>query len=167
MELPTNDMKYIVPQVFDYKNADYILVRYEPGKISVEELCKIHKMFQEQFPNSKVIGLPNEITIKNCTKAELTEIYEMLKRKLSEEINNVDVGQTVYVIAQERFSSPYEVVKCTVNRKTVKTRKTFSVSGRYSSGDYYNGTFVEKSINKKVFLFKDKADYECERLNNK
>lgn len=167
MELPTTDINYVVPQVFDYKNADYILIRYELGKIKVDELCHIHQIFQEQFPNSKVIGLPNEVTIKNCTKTELSEIYEMLKRELCEEINDVDVGQTVYVIAQERFSSPYEVVKCTVNRKTIKTRKTFSVSGRYNSGDYYNGTFVEKSINKKVFLLKDKADYECERLNNK
>lgn len=167
MEFPTSDMKYVVPQVFDYKNADYILMRYELGKIKVDELCHIHKMFQEQFPNSKVIGLPNEVTIKNCTKAELTEIYEMLRRELGEEINNVDVGQTVYVITQERFSFPYEVVKCMVNRKTVKTRKTFSVSGRYNSGDYYNGTFGEKSINRKVFQSKDKADCECVRLNNK
>ena len=89
----------------------------------------------------------------------------MLKRELGVEDNRIEVGQIVYVITQERFSSPYEVVKCTVNRKTIKTRKTFSVSGRYSSGDYYNGTFVEKSINRNVFLSKDKADCECERLN--
>lgn len=82
MKLPTTDMKYVTPQVFDYKNADYILMRYELDKIKVDELCHIHQMFQEQFPNSKVIGLPNEVTIKNCTKAELTEIYEMLKREL-------------------------------------------------------------------------------------
>ena len=167
MELPVTNMKYVVSQVFDYNNKDYILMRYESGQIAKDELYSIHKMFREQFPNSKIIALPNNISVKNCDRKELTSIYEMLKEELGEENNNIDVGQTVYVITQYRFSSPYEVVKCTVDRKTVKKRKTFSVSGRYSNGNYYNGTFVEKSINRNVFFSKDNADCECERLNNK
>lgn len=88
-------------------------------------------------------------------------------RRLYKEENNIDVGQTVYVITKRYKSSPYEVIKCTVERKTVKKRKSFSVSGSYSNDYYYNGTFVESSINRNVFLIKDQADYECERLNNK
>lgn len=54
-----------------------------------------------------------------------------------------------------------------VNRKTIQQRETFSVSGRWGNENYYNGTFVENSINKRVFLSKEEAVAECGRLNNK
>ena len=151
---------------FVYSNKDYILIRYNFGKISCKDLHNICKMTQMQFPNSTLIALPNDISIENCGRKTLNDVYNAIGKELGKE-NNIDVGQTVYVITQRRKSSPYEVVECTVDRKTVKKRKSFSVSGRYNNSDYYNGTFVESSINRNVFLIKDQADYECERLNNK
>lgn len=151
---------------FAYSNKDYILVRYNFGKIRCDDLHNICKMIQMQFPDSTLIALPNDISIENCGRKTLNDIYDAIGKELGKG-NSIDVGQTVYVITQRYKSSPYEVIKCTVDRKTVKKRKSFSVSGSYSNGYYYNGTFVENSINRNVFLIKDQADYECERLNNK
>ena len=61
----------------------------------------------------------------------------------------------------------YEIIKCRINRKTVKTRQTFSVSGRYSNGNFYNGTFVEKSIGKTVFILEEDAIKMRDKLNSK
>lgn len=79
--------------------------------------------------------------------------------------SKIDVGQTVYVITRYFKGDPYEIIECTVNRKTVITRSTFAVSGLYANGNWYNGTFVDKSIGKKVFLSMDDAVEECEKLN--
>jgi hypothetical protein len=79
--------------------------------------------------------------------------------------SQIDVGHTVYVLTRYFRDNPYEVIECTINRKTVITRSTFSVSGKYKNGNWYNGTFVDNSIGKKVFLNFDDANRECERLN--
>ena len=80
---------------------------------------------------------------------------------------SLDVGQEVYVLTRYYSSSPYEIIKCRINRKTVKTRQTFSVSGRYSNDNFYNGTFVEKSIGKTVFILEEDAIKMRDKLNNK
>lgn len=82
MESPVTDIKYFIPQTFDYKNKDYILLKYEQGQIAKAELYNIFKTFQKQFPNSKIIVLPNNMSIENCGEKELTAIYEMLKEIL-------------------------------------------------------------------------------------
>ena len=79
----------------------------------------------------------------------------------------MDVGQEVYVLTRYYSSSPYEIIKCRINRKTVKTRQTFSVSGRYSNDNFYNGTFVEKSIGKTVFILEEDAIKMRDKLNSK
>lgn len=71
---------------------------------------------------------------------------------------NIDVGQIVYVITQYSKMSSWEIIKANVDRKTVKRRKTFSVSGRYNNGNYYNGTFVDSSIGKTIFLKREDAE---------
>ena len=70
---------------------------------------------------------------------------------------NIDVGQTVYVITQYGCGD-YEIIAATINRKTVKTRKTFSVNGEYKNGNFYNGTFGDSSIGKTVFLTREDAE---------
>ena len=80
---------------------------------------------------------------------------------------SLDVGQEVYVLTRYYSSSPYEIIKCRINRKTVKTRQTFSVSGEYSNGNFYNGTFVEKSIGKTVFILEEDAIKMRDKLNKK
>lgn len=84
----------------------------------------------------------------------------MLKREIGKQ-NVIDVGQVVYVVTRYFPSAPYEIIRCRVNRKTIKQRETFSVSGRWGNGNYYNGTFVENSINKRVFLSEEDAVAEC------
>lgn len=108
----------------------------------------------------------------------INEIYEKLAKYEDtgfepEEIEklhkscSLDVGQEVYVLTRYYSSSPYEIIKCRINRKTVKTRQTFSVSGRYSNGNFYNGTFVEKSIGKTVFILEEDAIRMRDKLNSK
>lgn len=77
-----NDIKTVIVDTFDYGKNDYILMKYTQGTIPRKELYEIHKALQKQFPNSKVITLPNDITVENCGKKELTAIYEMLKNEL-------------------------------------------------------------------------------------
>lgn len=77
-----NDIKTVVVDTFDYDKNDYILVKYTQDTISIKELCGIHKALQEQFPNSKVIVLPDNMSVENCGKKNLMAIYEMLKKEL-------------------------------------------------------------------------------------
>lgn len=77
-----NDIKTVVVDTFDYDNNDYILMKYTQGTISRAELHEIHKALREQFHNSKVIALPDDMSVENCGKKELTAIYEMLKNEL-------------------------------------------------------------------------------------
>ena len=108
----------------------------------------------------------------------INEIYEKLARyedtgfepgeiEKMRKSYSLDVGQEVYVLTRYYSSSPYEIIKCRINRKTVKTRQTFSVSGRYSNGNFYNGTFVEKSIGKTVFILEEDAIRMRDKLNSK
>lgn len=79
----------------------------------------------------------------------------------------LEVGQDVYVLTQYSSRRDYEVIKCRINRKTVKRRNTFSVSGHYANGNYYNGTFVENSIGRNVFVSEEDANKRCCELNAK
>lgn len=79
----------------------------------------------------------------------------------------LEVGQDVYVLTQYSSHRDYEVIKCRINRKTVKRRNTFSVSGHYANGNYYNGTFVENSIGRNVFVSEEEANVKCNELNAK
>ena len=68
------------------------------------------------------------------TPKEIIKLHESCK---------IDIGQTVYVITQYG-SGDHEIIAAIINRKTVKTRKTFSVSGKYKNGNFYNGTFGDR-----------------------
>ena len=114
--LITND-NIVTLDTFAYSNKDYILIRYNIGKI-----CK---MTQMQFPDSTLIALPNDVSIENCGRKTLNDIYNAIGKELGKE-NNIDVGQTVYVITQRRKSSPYEVA-CRVPT-TLTTRKEFRLA---------------------------------------
>ena len=81
-------------------------------------------------------------------------------------ISLVDIGKEVYVVTKYGTRT-YEVIDCIITRKTVKTRISFSVKGEYHNGNFYNGTFVEKSIDKTVFTDKAKAINYRNRLNRK
>lgn len=138
---------------------------------------RLTKHWGNNFVPTK-IDLYNLINIDNKTWNGLQDIF--VKLALYEDTgfepdeisklhnpSRIDVGSTVYAITQYSRSNPYEVIKCRVNRKTVIARSTFSVSGKYANGNWYNGTFVDNSIGKKVFLIMDDAIKECEKLNKK
>ena len=151
---------------FECEEKEYIFIRYDMNKIPADVIKKVFDLVSKEFPNNKVIGIPDEVSIKSCDKECLCQVYDMLKREIGKQ-NVIDVGQVVYVVTRYFPSAPYEIIRCRVNRKTIKQRETFSVSGRWGNENYYNGTFVENSINKRVFLSKEEAVAECGRLNNK
>ena len=132
----------VPPSKFECEEKEYILIEYNMNEI------------------------PAVVSIKSYDKKYLRQAYDMLKREIGKQ-NVIDVGQVVYVVTRYSPSVPYEIIRCRVNRKTIQQRETFSVSGRWGNENYYNGTFVENSINKRVFLSKEEAVAECERLNNK
>lgn len=103
--------------------------------------------------------------INRLAEYENTELNPEEIKKLHN-MTLVDVGQTVYVVTKYGTCS-YEVIECLINRKTVKTRISFSVKGEYHNGNFYNGTFVEKSIGKTVFTDRDKAINYRNRLNKR
>lgn len=132
----------VPPSKFECEEKEYILIEYNMNEI------------------------PAVVSIKSYDKKYLRQAYDMLKREIGKQ-NVIDVGQVVYVVTRYSPSVPYEIIRCRVNRKTIQQRETFSVSGRWGNENYYNGTFVENSINKRVFLSKEEAVAECGRLNNK
>ena len=132
----------VPPSKFECEEKEYILIEYNMNEI------------------------PAVVSIKSYDKKYLRQAYDMLKREIGKQ-NVIDVGQVVYVVTRYFPSAPYEIIRCRMNRKTIKQRETFSVSGCWGNKNYYNGTFVENSINKRVFLSKEEAVAECGRLNNK
>ncbi len=129
---------------------------YVPTKIDLINLTEIDNKTWEGLNDIFV-----RLALYEDTGFEPDEIAKLHKT------SKIDVGQDVYVITKYFSTSPYEIIECKVNRKTVITRSTFAVSGKYANGNWYNGTFVDNSIGKKVFLIKDDAIKECERLNKK
>jgi len=70
----------------------------------------------------------------------------------------IEIGDTVYVLTKYLSSLKPEIIEAKVIRKTVKTRKTFSVEGYYQNDNYYKGTFVDKSVGRTVFLSREEAE---------
>ena len=79
--MSTND-NTVTLETFDYSNEDYILVRYPLDGISYEVLEDFYEKTCEKFPSSKVIGVPKDISIENCGREVLTNIYNTIKREL-------------------------------------------------------------------------------------
>lgn len=79
--------------------------------------------------------------------------------------SSLEVDREVYVVTRYSKTSGYEVIKCRIKRKTIKTRKTITVKGRYSNGNPYHSNFVENSLGKTIFLSEEEAKEMCERLN--
>ena len=138
---------------------------------------RLTKHWGENFVPTK-IDLLNLTDVDNETWKGLQDIFVKLalyedtgfEPNEIEKLHNtskIDVGQTVYVITRYSPCQPYEIIKCKVNRKTVRTRSTFTVTGYYANGHWYNSTFVDNSVGKKVFFTKDESVKECERLNRK
>lgn len=107
----------------------------------IKEICSF---------NDKLTSTENEYVMKvqeRLKEYESTGLSPQQLRSLHK-ITWIDVGDTVWAITQYSKLSDSEIIECIVNRKTVKKRVTFSVSGRYINGNFYNGTFTESSIGK-------------------
>ena len=77
---------------------------------------------------------------------------------------SVYLGKKVYVVTQYSRHSKYEVVEATVTTMRYnpqKNTKSFSVDGKWSRGNYYNGTFKLNSVGKTVFLNPWQAYKQC------
>ena len=79
----------------------------------------------------------------------LREVFEQYKKNT---IPDVTVGQTVWVVTKG-YRGKYEIKKCCVYKKQIKTKYVFSVKYK----NYYHATFVKNSIGRVVFFSKDAA----------
>lgn len=79
------------------------------------------------------------------------------------------VGDTSYVVTKCSYSSPYEVIKCTVTKTNLKKDMHFLITcqGRYANGSWYNGSLSSKSLGKTIFLSQWEAKKRCGMLNAK
>lgn len=78
-----------------------------------------------------------------------------------------DIGDHVYIITKYSYASPYEIIKCLVNKMKFKDRNTitFSCYGLYANGNYYKGcNFKTSSVGKTVFLTQEDAQKKLEEL---
>lgn len=64
-------------------NKDYILYYYNYGQYPIDELQNLYKHLCENFPNKKIMVLPNCLELNNYDKEEILKI-------LQEEINNLN-----------------------------------------------------------------------------
>lgn len=79
-----------------------------------------------------------------------------------------DIRDTIYIITKYSYSSPYEIIKCMVNKMRLKDGSTitFSCSGLYANKHYYtSGNFKTSSIGKTVFLTREEAEKRLGELN--
>lgn len=111
----------------------------------------------EEFKNDK-----EELEAYRKTGLLPNEIMKLVNHHKSYAI---DVGDTVYIITRYIKWEAYEVVKCTVDRKTIKKKFVITVSGSYSNGKRYVGNFSEGSIGKTLFISEDLAKDACNRKN--
>ena len=81
---------------------------------------------------------------------------------------SVYLGKTLYVVTQYSRRSKYEVVEAivtTMRYNPQKDTKSFTVQGKYSNKNNYNGTFGLTSIGKTVFLNPWEAHRNCVSKN--
>lgn len=79
-----------------------------------------------------------------------------------------EIRDTIYIITKYSYSSPYEIIKCIVNKMRLKDGNTitFSCSGLYANKNYYtSGNFKTSSIGKTVFLTLEEAEKKLEEMN--
>ena len=113
-------------------------------------------------PSFKLFGAIHELILDVEENTKLKAEIEQLKAEL-EQFKNihkssiVEIGMEVFVITQYGTHEK-EIIKCKVNRKTLKSKITFSANGLYKNFNYYNGTFTDSSIGKKVFLSREEAE---------
>ena len=91
---------------------------------------------------------------RNCFNESLKKAFDIY---ISTTVPDIKVGQTVWVIRKDynydKQKMEYEILKCKVHKKTIKSKYTFSVRGEYD----YGGTFTKNSIGKTVFFTEEEA----------
>lgn len=123
------------------------------------DMKKIYFQGRETVENFKDIVIKlAEYEDTGFTPEEITKLHKS---------THIDIGKTVYAVVQYSKIGKYEVIKGTVTRKTIKSRNTFTVSGKYSNGNYYTGVFSEKAIGKSVFFNEEEANEKSCKLNSK
>ena len=110
----------------------------------------------------------NSIQENTKLKAEIEQLKAGLEQfKNIHKSSIVEIGMEVFVITQYGTHEK-EIIKCKVNRKTLKSKITFSVNGLYKNFNCYNGTFTDSSIGKKVFLSREEAEQSLKnKINDK
>lgn len=103
------------------------------------ELCSMQKKIYQKLGEYEDTGL---------TPEEIKQLHKLTQ---------IEVGQTVYVLTRYGCND-LEIIECRVNRKTIISCYTFSVTGRYANGNCYKGTFRESSVGKTIFLTRDEAE---------
>lgn len=115
----------------------------------------------EKMINKKIIDSEGLI---ECFKKHPLETYSLddiigvIRSYTQTIVPDVNVGDTVWVIREHYDADSIDyisrtIIKCTVIRKTIKSRYTFTVKGF----DFYYGTFTRNSIGKKVFYSEEDA----------
>lgn len=108
----------------------------------------------EKMINKKIIdseGLIECFKKHHLETYSLDDIIDVIRSYTQTIVPDVNVGDTVWVIKEDYISR--SIIECTVIRKTIKSRYTFTVKGL----DFYYGTFTRNSIGKKVFYSEEDA----------
>lgn len=72
----------VPPSKFECEEKEYILIEYNMNEIPTDVIKKVFDIVSKEFPNNKVIGIPDEVSIKSCDKECLCQVYDMLKREI-------------------------------------------------------------------------------------
>ena len=66
---------------FNPSQDDVIVWKYDSNSLNLDDAYKMHKKLQLEFPNNKVIFMPNYISLETCDKKDF---IEWLKKYLEE-----------------------------------------------------------------------------------
>lgn len=96
-------------------------------------------------------------------QALMNEIIDIVHCK-----NNIDAGNTVYVIVKHKISdykngksyTQKEIVECHVEKVVIKKDGMikYRLIGRYENGEYYFSTITEKAIGETLFPDKEAVE---------
>lgn len=66
------------------QKGDFIVVSYNRQELDVENVSKIHKIICDSFNDNRVIGVPDEVSIKCCDEHVLQRYIDMIQKAIED-----------------------------------------------------------------------------------
>ena len=139
--------------------------------VFLKEIKEILEKRSDELYSRHETGSTEEIAFEDGRLSMLDsliyEISDILENTVVPK-NEIQAGQYVYVITGKKAGKSYEMLRCYVLKKIVKSNSNmpkYRISGHYADGEYYESTITEKAVGVTMFTDKEEAEQALAKKN--